>query len=176
MCICWHFIDVRRSTCALLDYAYLACACPVLALQYCWPKTACVVPIVVVITDSSGQLSCMTLSTLLIWCCCFHCHGLFYFLIICHAMTIFCSVLRTHVAMSAICIFGVVSLFSVRVLYFSCCSLVSVVDEFLLSWDFRYYCVKNKKSFPFRWISSCCEESLANIYGDHARIQRDGLV
>ena len=22
MCICWHFIDVRRSTCALLDYAY----------------------------------------------------------------------------------------------------------------------------------------------------------
>ena len=71
---------------------------------------------------------------------------------------------QTHVVMSAICIFGVVSLFSVRVLYFSCCSLLSVEDEFLLSWDFRYYCVKNKKSFPFRWISSCCEESLANSH------------
>ena len=58
---------------------------------------------------------------------------LFYFLIICHAMTMFCSVLRTHVVMSVICIFGVVSLFSVRVLYFSCCSLLSVEDEFLLS-------------------------------------------
>ena len=103
----------------------------------------------------------MTHSTLLIWCCCFHCHVLFYFRIICHAMTMFCSVLRTHVVMSAICIFGVVSLFSVHVLHFSC-SLLSVEDEFLLSWDFRYYCVKNKKSFPFRWISSCCEESLAN--------------
>ena len=48
-------------------------------------------------------------------------------------MTMFCSVLRTRVVMSAICIFGVVSLFSVRVLYFSCCSLLSVEDEFLLS-------------------------------------------
>ena len=44
-----------------------------------------------------------------------------------------CSVLRTRVVMSAICIFGVVSLFFVRVLYFSCCSLLSVEDEFLLS-------------------------------------------
>ena len=51
-------------------------------------------------------------------------------------MTMFCSVLRTYVVMSAICIFnwsGVVSLFSVRVLHFSCCSLLSVEDEFLLS-------------------------------------------
>ena len=45
---------------------------------------------------------------------------------------------------------------------FSCCSLLSVEDEFLSSWDLRYYCVKNKKSFPFCWISSYCEESLAN--------------
>ena len=65
-------------------------------------------------------------------------------------MTMFCSVLRTRAVMSAICIFGLVSLFFVRVLYFSCCSLLSVEDEFLLSWDFRYYCLKNKKSFPFR--------------------------
>ena len=56
-----------------------------------------------------------------------------YFLIVYHAMIMFCSVLRTHVVMSAICTFGVVSLFSVRVLYFSCCSLLSVEDEFLLS-------------------------------------------
>ena len=45
-------------------------------------------------------------------------------------MTMFCSVLRTHVVMSAICIFGVMSLSSARVLHFSFCSLLSVEDEF----------------------------------------------
>ena len=38
-----------------------------------------------------------------------------------------------YVVMSAICVFGVVSLFSVRILYFSCCSLLSDKDEVLLS-------------------------------------------
>ena len=30
MRICWHFIDVRRSTRALLDYACLGCICLVI--------------------------------------------------------------------------------------------------------------------------------------------------
>ena len=51
-------------------------------------------------------------------------------------MTMLCSVLRTRVVMSAICIFGVVSLFFVCVLYFSCCSLLSVEDEFFIELRF----------------------------------------
>ena len=60
----------------------------------------------------------------------------------------FGSVRHAHVVISAICIFELVSLLFVRVLYFSCCNLLSVEDEFLVR-CYILLCVK-MNSFPFR--------------------------
>ena len=59
-----HAVHSHSCICLLRGVAY---SLGVIAYILLWTsKAACVVPILVVITDSSGQLSCMTLSPLLI--------------------------------------------------------------------------------------------------------------